>query len=146
MNLNSLKSSKGATRRYKRVGRGRGSGMGKTCGRGHKGQMSRSGHKHKPGFEGGQMRLIRRIPKRGFTNVNRKNHIPVNVGQLGRFEEGTVVDAKVLADAGLAKAIEAGVKILGVGEITKKLTVKATAFSETAKSKIEAAGGSCEIG
>jgi large subunit ribosomal protein L15 len=143
--LHSLRSGEGATKRPKRVGRGRASGLGKTCGRGQKGQMSRSGHKRKPGFEGGQMRFVRRVPKRGFTNINRKVYVPVNVGLLSRFENGTVVDAEALRAAGLASSVRAGIKILGGGELDKKLTVKAQAFSATAKSKIETAGGVCEI-
>jgi large subunit ribosomal protein L15 len=145
VNLHTQTNTPGARHRRKRVGRGKGSGLGKTSGRGQKGQLSRSGHKRKPGFEGGQMRLVRRIPKRGFTNINRKTYVAVNIAALDRFDDGAVVDVEALKSAGLAKAIDSGVKILGGGEITKKLTVKADAFSATARSKIEAAGGVCEI-
>jgi len=128
-----------------RVGRGRASGKGKTSGRGHKGQFARSGHKHKPGFEGGQMRFARRMPKRGFGNVNRKVYVPVNVGELARFDDGSEVTPEALQNAGLAKGVGEGIKILGTGELKKKLTVKAQAFSGSAKAKIEAAGGRCEV-
>ena len=121
-----------------------GSGKGKTCGKGHKGQMARKGHKHKPGFEGGQMRLVRRVPKRGFTNPTRKDFVPVNVGDLSRFEDGSEVTASVLRVAGLVKGRCYGVKLLGNGDIDRKLTVKVRAFSESARAKIEAAGGVCE--
>jgi large subunit ribosomal protein L15 len=127
-----------------RVGRGRSSGKGKTSGRGHKGAYARSGHKHKPLFEGGQMPMARRIPKRGFNNVNRTEFAPVNVAALNAFEEGSAVTVDLLRQTGLVKGIWDGVKILGHGELTKKLTVKADSFSASAKEKIEAAGGSCE--
>jgi large subunit ribosomal protein L15 len=145
MNLHSLTNTSGARKTKKRLGRGMGSGLGKTSGRGHKGQYARSGHKHKLGFEGGQMRLIRRIPKRGFTNVSRKEFIPVNVAQLETFENGSEVTVEMLKKQGLANGSCAGIKILGVGKLTKKLTVKASAFSAEAKAKIEAAGGICEV-
>ncbi len=144
MKLHDMKNGKGARRPRKRVGRGMGSGMGKTSGAGHKGQMARSGHKHKAGFEGGQMKLIRRIPKRGFTKPNPVELVGVNVGALERFENGTEVTAVLLRQTGLAKGSRQGVKILGGGELTKKLTVKAQGISESAKAKIEQAGGTCE--
>jgi len=121
------------------------SGLGKTSGRGHKGQYARSGHKHKLGFEGGQMRLIRRIPKRGFKNVTRKEYLPVNVSALEIFGVGTEVTPELIRANGLANGAGDGIKILGKGVISRKLTVKANAFSEDAKAKIEAAGGTCEI-
>jgi large subunit ribosomal protein L15 len=145
MNLHSLTNTVGARKTKKRLGRGMASGLGKTSGRGHKGQYARSGHKHKLGFEGGQMRLIRRIPKRGFTNISRKDFVPVNVGQLDAFASGTEVTPDVLKAKGLAKGVSDGIKILAVGTLTKKLTVKANAFSAGAKAKIEAAGGTCEV-
>jgi len=145
MDLHSLETTPGARRAAKRVGRGMGSGSGKTCGRGHKGQMARKGHKHKAGFEGGQMPLVRRLPKRGFKNPSRKTYLPVNVGDLDRFEDGTEVTLALLGQCGLAGGRSDGVKVLGNGEIGKKLVVKASAFSAAAKAKIEAAGGSCEI-
>jgi large subunit ribosomal protein L15 len=143
--LHTLANAPGARKSKLRVGRGCGSGMGKTAGRGHKGQMARKGHKHKLGFEGGQMRLVRRIPKRGFTNPARRSYLPVNVGDLSRFDENTEVTLAVLKRCGLAKGSVDGVKILGGGELTKKLTVKVQACSQSAKAKIEAAGGSCEV-
>lgn len=145
MNLHSLENTRGARRPRKRVGRGMGSGTGKTCGKGHKGQMARKGHKHKIGFEGGQMPLVRRIPKRGFKNPSRKVFTAVNVCDLDRFDEGTEVTAELLESSGLANGRATGIKILGNGEIKKKLVVKAAAFSAAAKEKIEAAGGSCEV-
>ena len=128
-----------------RVGRGESSGKGKTCGRGNKGQMSRSGHKHKAGFEGGQMRFLMRIPKRGFTCPGTRIVAPVNIGVLARFEAGAVVDAAALKAAGIIKSAKATVKILGQGELDRKLTVKASGFSAGARAKIEAAGGTCEV-
>lgn len=145
MKLHSLKNTHGARKTRKRLGRGMSSGLGKTSGRGHKGQYARSGHKHKLGFEGGQMRLIRRIPKRGFKNISRKNLLPVNVTALNVFEVGTEVTPEVMKAHGLANGLSDGIKILGVGTLTKKLTVKANAFSAEAKTKIEAAGGTCEV-
>lgn len=135
----------GARKTKKRLGRGMASGLGKTAGRGHKGQYARSGHKHKPGFEGGQMRLIRRLPKRGFKNIGRREFVPVNVAALDGFDNGAEVTPEVLRAKGLAKGISDGVKILGTGSLGKKLTVKAHAFSAEAKAKIEAAGGRCEV-
>jgi len=145
LTLSTLENTTGARRPRKRVGRGEGSGSGKTCGRGQKGQMSRSGHKRKPGFEGGQMRLIRRIPKRGFTSFHKKTLIPVNISMLDRYEDGATVDLESLKGVGLVRAMSVGIKILGDGELKKKLTVKAMAFSASAKAKIEAAGGTCEV-
>ena len=127
-----------------RRGRGHGSGNGKTAGKGHKGQLARSGHK-KPGFEGGQMPLYRRLPKRGFTNRNTKEIISINVDVLNRFEDNTDVTVELLLESGAISAAKDGVKILGGGELTKKLNVKANAFSASAKEKIEAAGGTVEV-
>lgn len=129
----------------RRVGRGSASGLGCTAGKGHKGQNARAGGGVRPGFEGGQMPLARRIPKRGFHNIFAKPLESVNVSALEKFEDGAVVDAKALLDAGILSKCTYGVKILGNGEITKKLTVKASAFSESAKAKIEAAGGKAEV-
>ena len=145
MKLNELSPAPGSTHSPIRVGRGIASGKGKTSGRGHKGQKSRSGGGVRPGFEGGQMPLARRIPKRGFHNIFAKPLESVNVSALEKFEDGAVVDAKALLDAGILSKCTYGVKILGNGEITKKLTVKASAFSESAKAKIEAAGGKAEV-
>ena len=145
MNLHSLTTTDGATHRRSRVGRGMGSGNGKTCGKGHKGQMARKGNKHKAGFEGGQMRLVRRVPKHGFHNFTRKTRLGVNVGDLERFDNGAEVTTDDLRAIGLVNGPADIIKILGGGELTKKLSVKATAFSETGKAKIEAAGGSCEV-
>jgi len=145
MDLHSLTNTPGARHRRKRLGRGMASRKGKTSGKGHKGQMARKGHKHKLAFEGGQMPLIRRLPKRGFKNPARLEYIGVNLTGLERFEEGAIVDPAALRKAGLANGTCDGIKILGRGEIAKKLTVKANAFSESAKAKIEAAGGVCEV-
>lgn len=144
MELHSLQPAKGSSHRKMRVGRGRSSGKGKTSGRGHKGAYARSGHKHKPLFEGGQMPMARRIPKRGFSNINRSVFAPVNVAALNAFEEGSSVTVELLRQTGLVKGPWDGIKILGHGELTKKLAVKADSFSASAKEKIEAAGGSCE--
>ncbi len=145
MDLSNLKPAKGSKHSDNfRRGRGHGSGNGKTAGKGHKGQRARSGGT-RPGFEGGQMPLIRRIPKRGFTNINTKDIVGINVSALDRFEDGAEVTVAALIEAGIVKNPRDGVKILGNGEITKKLTVKVNAFSATAKEKIEAAGGSCEV-
>ena len=144
MSLHSLENATGARHRQMRVGRGRSSGKGKTSGRGHKGQYARSGHKHKAGFEGGQMRFARRLPKRGFTDPVRRVLVPVNVGVLERLGTNEVTVAALQA-AGLANAVKDGVKILGGGELNGKLHVKAQAFSATARAKIEAAGGTCEV-
>lgn len=145
MELHNLSPAPGSTQEAKRKGRGSGSGNGKTAGRGHKGQKARSGGGVRIGFEGGQMPLARRIPKRGFHNIFAKPLESVNVSALEKFEDGAVVDAKALLDAGVLSKCTYGVKILGNGEITKKLTVKASAFSESAKAKIEAAGGKAEV-
>ena len=145
MKLNELSPAAGSTHKGYRVGRGAGSGNGKTAGKGHKGQKARSGGGVRIGFEGGQMPLARRIPKRGFHNIFAKPLESVNVSALEKFEDGAVVDAKALLDAGILSKCTYGVKILGNGEITKKLTVKASAFSESAKAKIEAAGGKAEV-
>ena len=145
MKLHWLKNTHGPRKTRKRLGRGMSSGLGKTSGRGHKGQYARSGHKHKLGFEGGQMRLIRRIPKRGFKNISRKELLPVNVAALNVFETGAEVTPEVMKAHGMANGLSDGIKILGVGTLTKKLTVKANAFSAEAKTKIEAAGGTCEV-
>ena len=143
MDLHSLTNEPGARKSRKRRGRGRASGLGKTSGRGHKGQFSRKGHKEKIGFEGGQMPLMRLLPKRGFKNPTRVPFFGVNVGTLDKLEAGTVVTPELLAEKGLFNGIR--VKILAKGEITKALTVKANAFSAAAKAKIEAAGGTCEV-
>lgn len=145
MKLNELSATPGATKEARRVGRGHGSGQGKTAGKGHKGQKARSGGGVRAGFEGGQMPLQRRIPKRGFNNIFRKEYISVNVSSLNRFENGAEVDAAALVEAGVINKSCNGVKILANGELTKKLTVKAAAFSEAAKAKIEAAGGKAEV-
>ena len=144
MDLSSLKPNDGAVADRFRVGRGHGSGNGKTAGKGHKGQKARSGAT-RPGFEGGQMPLYRRIPKRGFTNRNTKDIVAINVSALERFESGSEVDVAALLSLGVIKNERDGVKILGNGELSKKLTVKVNAFSEGAKAKIEAAGGTCEV-
>lgn len=145
MKLNELSPAPGSTRKKFRVGRGNGSGAGKTAGKGHKGQNARSGGGVRPGFEGGQMPLQRRIPKRGFVNIFATRYEAINIDQLDRFEDGAVVDEAAIVKAGLVKNTRDGIKILGRGELTKKLTVKAAAFSEGAKSKIEAAGGKAEV-
>ncbi len=144
MDLHSLQTTEGSKHRKIRLGRGRASGKGKTSGRGHKGQMSRTGSVHKPLFEGGQMPLVRKLPKRGFTNFTRKTIIPVNLDALAKFDDGTEVTIELLMEKGLVNGRFDGVKILGDGTLDKKLTVKANAFSASAKEKIEAAGGSCE--
>ena len=145
MKLHELSPAPGSTKKAYRVGRGAGSGNGKTAGKGHKGQKARSGGGVRPGFEGGQMPLQRRIPKRGFNNIFAKTIVAINVSALEKFETGAVVDAQALKDAGIVKKTCDGVKILGNGALTKKLTVKVTAYSEAAKQKIEAAGGKAEV-
>ena len=145
MYINELSPAEGSTHVAKRKGRGHATGNGKTAGRGHKGQKARSGGGTRIGFEGGQMPLARRIPKRGFHNIFAKPLEAINVSALERFEDGTEVDAKALLVAGVLSKCVYGVKILGQGEITKKLTVKANAFSASAKQKIEAAGGKAEV-
>ncbi len=145
MRLHDLKPRPGARHRRKRLGQGESSGHGKTSGRGGKGQTARSGSSIRIGFEGGQMPLIRRIPKRGFNNVSHgTRYLPVNLEDLNRFDDGTRVDEAALKDAGLANGRADGIKILGDGELTRKLTVAAHAFSASARSKIEAKGGTCE--
>ena len=145
MKLNELKPSAGSTHSPKRVGRGYGSGLGKTSGRGQDGQNSRSGGGVKIGFEGGQMPLHRRLPKRGFYNLFSKKIVAINLDRLNAFEDGAVVTPEQLLEKGIIKKVCDGVKILGNGEIEKKLTVKATKFSKTAAAKIEAAGGKVEV-
>lgn len=143
--LNELKPVEGARHARKRLGRGIGSGNGKTAGKGNKGQNARSGGGVRPGFEGGQLPLFQRLPKRGFHNVNRVEYSVVNVEDLNVFADNTVVDVKALQEAGLVKKLYAGVKILGDGKLTKKLTVKAHKFSAKAKIAIEEAGGTVEV-
>ena len=145
MYIHELSPVPGSTHVDKRKGRGHATGNGKTAGRGHKGQKARSGGGTHIGFEGGQMPLARRIPKRGFNNIFAKPLTSVNVAALDKFEDGAVVDAQALLDAGIISKCKYGVKFLGNGEVSKKLTVKAAAFSETAKQKIEAAGGKAEV-
>ena len=145
MKLYELAPAAGSRKDAFRRGRGLGSGNGKTAGRGHKGQNARSGGGTRPGFEGGQMPLARRIPKRGFVNIFAKSYANVNVEALNAFENGAVIDAEALIKAGLIKKQLDGLKVLGNGQIEKKLTVRATAFSAAAKEKIEAAGGKAEV-
>ena len=145
MKLHELSPVAGSTQVGKRKGRGTGSGNGKTGGRGHKGQKARSGGKIRVGFEGGQMPLARRIPKGGFNNVFAKPLTAVNLGSLNRFEDGATVDAAALVEAGVISGCPNGLKVLSNGTLTKKLTVKAAAFSESAKEKIEQAGGMAEV-
>ena len=145
MNLHELSPAAGSNTKAYRKGRGNGSGNGKTGGRGQKGQWARSGGGVRVGFEGGQMPLTRRIPKRGFHNIFAKPLEAVNVSVLEKFEDGAVVDAKALLEKGILSKCEYGVKILGNGSLTKKLTVQASAFSASAKEKIEAAGGKVEV-
>ena len=145
MKLQDLQPALGSTKKAYRKGRGAGYGNGKTAGRGHKGQWARSGGGVRPGFEGGQMPLARRLPKRGFNNIFGTTYAPVNVSALERFENGTEVTTELLLETGvISKALD-GVKILGNGELTKSLTVKAAAFSASAKEKIEKAGGKAEV-
>ena len=145
MKLNELSPAMGSTHVAKRKGRGHATGNGKTAGRGHKGQKARSGGGVRPGFEGGQMPLARRIPKRGFNNIFAKPLEAINVSALEKFENGATVDAQALLAAGVLSKCQYGFKVLGNGDLTKNLTVKANAFSESAKSKIEAAGGKAEV-
>ena len=145
MKLQDLKPAEGSTQPAFRKGRGAGSGNGKTAGRGHKGQWARSGGGVRPGFEGGQMPLARRLPKRGFNNIFGTVNAVVNVSDLEKFEDGAVVTVADMVAAGLVKKTLDGVKVLGNGELTKKLTVQAAAFSASAKEKIEAAGGKAEV-
>ena len=145
MELSKLSPVAGSTQVGKRKGRGHGSGNGKTGGRGHKGQKARSGGKIRAGFEGGQMPLARRIPKRGFNNIFAKPLTAINLNMLNHFEDGAVVDAAALIEAGLLDNCPNGLKVLANGNLTKKITVKAAAFSESAKEKIEQAGGKAEV-
>ena len=145
MNLNELSAVAGANKKKFRVGRGHGSGNGKTAGRGHKGQNARSGGGVRPGFEGGQMPIYRRLPKRGFTNIFAKQYVEVNISELERFDKGTVVNAGLLKDEGVISKIKDGIVILGRGELTKGITVQAKRFSKSAAEKIAAAGGKAEV-
>ena len=145
MKLHELKPAFGSTTAPKRLGRGVGSGLGKTSGKGHKGAKARSGGGKRPGFEGGQMPLIRRLPKRGFYNPFRINYVAINVDRLEVFEDGMTVTPVELIEYGIIKKIDDGIKIMGNGELTKKLTVQAAKFTATAKEKIEAAGGKDEV-
>lgn len=145
MKLFELAPSEGSVKDRKRVGRGHGSGSGKTSGRGHKGQKARSGGGVRIGFEGGQMPIYRRLPKRGFTNIFAKEYAEVKISDLNKFEADAVVDAAALKEAGIIKKACDGIKVLGNGELNVKLTVKAHKFTETAKQKIEAAGGKVEV-
>ena len=145
MKLHEMKPAEGSRQVRNRVGRGTSSGNGKTSGRGQKGQKSRSGGGVRLGFEGGQTPLFRRLPKRGFTNINRKEYAVINLDVLNRFEDGTEVTAVTLVEAGIVKSEKAGIKVLANGELTKKLTVKAAKFSKAAEEAIIAAGGSIEV-
>ncbi len=145
MKLNELKPAEGSAKAAWRKGRGPGSGNGKTAGKGHKGQNARSGGGVRPGFEGGQLPLYRKLPKRGFNNKFATNYAIVNVSKLNVFEDGAVVDVNALLEKKIIRKTLDGVKVLGCGEITKKVTVKASVFSATAKEKIEAAGGKAEV-
>ncbi|MGN0682464.1 MAG: 50S ribosomal protein L15 [Oscillospiraceae bacterium] len=146
MKLHELQPAQGSVKDVKRIGRGHGSGNGKTAGKGHKGQKARSGGSIRPGFEGGQMPLQRRMPKRGFNNIFAKEYAEINVSVLeARFEDGAVVDAQALLASGAIKDAKDGIKVLGNGDITKKLTVKAAKFTAAAQEKIEKAGGKAEV-
>ena len=145
MKLHELSPAPGSVKDVKRIGRGHGSGNGKTAGKGHKGQKARAGRGIRAGFEGGQMPLHRRIPKRGFNNIFATPYTTINVAILNRFEDGAVVNTEALLNAGIIKKAPYGVKILGNGKIEKSLTVQVAAFSESAKAKIEAAGGKAEV-
>ena len=145
MKLHEISPAAGSTTAPKRLGRGVGSGLGKTSGKGHKGSKARSGGGKAQGFEGGQMKLVRRIPKRGFTNIYAKEYATINLSALEAFEDGAVVDAQALKNAGIVKNAKDGIKVLGNGELTKKLTVEAAKFTASAKEKIEAAGGKAEV-
>lgn len=145
MKLHELKPAAGSRKERKRLGRGAGSGQGKTAGKGHKGQKARSGGGVRPGFEGGQNPLYRRLPKRGFTNINRKEYAVINLDVLNRFEEGTVVTPELLKESGVIKNMKDGLKVLANGELNVKLTVKAHKFSSAAAEKIANAGGTTEV-
>ena len=145
MKLHEISPAAGYTTAPKRLGRGVGSGLGKTSGKGHKGSKARSGGGKAQGFEGGQMKLVRRIPKRGFTNIYAKEYATINISALEAFEDGAVVDALALKNAGIVKNPLDGIKVLGNGELTKKLTVKAAKFTKTAAEKIEGNGGKAEV-
>ncbi|MBA4542338.1 MULTISPECIES: 50S ribosomal protein L15 [Thermoactinomyces] len=145
MKLHELKPAEGARHKKKRLGRGISAGQGKTAGKGHKGQNARSGGGVRPGFEGGQNPIYRRLPKRGFTNPNRVEYAIINLDVLNRFEEGTVVTPELLKEQGVVKDLKDGLKVLGNGELNKKLTVKAQKFSASAIEKINAAGGATEV-
>ena len=145
MRLNDLSPMKGSSKKRKRVGRGPGSGHGKTSCRGHKGQKARAGAKIHPGFEGGQMPFQRRIPKRGFKNIFKKEYELINISDLNKFEAGTVLDVNSLKDAGLIRGTKYGVKLLGDGEISNPLAIKIHRVSKTAREKVEAAGGKVEL-
>ena len=145
MNLHELSPAEGSKKGSKRIGRGHGSGWGKTAGKGHKGQKARSGGSIRPGFEGGQMPLQRRLPKRGFNNIFAKNIVAINVSALEAFDDGAEVTAEAIIEKGIVKKACDGIKILGNGTLTKKLNVKVAAYSESAKQKIEAAGGKAEV-
>ena len=145
MKLHELHPAEGSTTAAKRLGRGVGSGLGKTAGKGHKGAKARSGGGKRPGFEGGQMPLYRRVPKKGFTNIFGTDYETINVEALEAFEDGTVVTAELLIEAGIIHNSKDGLKVLGNGDLTKKLTVKAAKFTASAKEKIEAVGGSAEV-
>ena len=145
MKLHELSPAPGSKKTRNRVGRGIGSGNGKTAGRGHKGQNSRSGGGVRTGFEGGQMPIYRRLPKRGFNNVFRKIYAEVNIETLNRFADGAVVDPVALVEVGILKNVRDGIRILGKGELTKKLTVRANGFTKSAEEKIKAAGGQVEV-
>jgi large subunit ribosomal protein L15 len=145
LSINTLKPAKGANRKCKRVGRGMGSGHGKTSARGYNGQLSRAGARMRPGFEGGQMPLHRRLPKRGFTNIFRKEYLAVNLEKLAGFEAGAKVDPEILKSCGLIKNFHDGLKVLGVGELKHALHVRAHKFSKSAAEKIQKVGGTIEV-
>lgn len=145
MKLHELKPAEGSRKERNRVGRGTSSGNGKTSGRGHKGQNARSGGGVRPGFEGGQMPLFQRLPKRGFTNINRKEYAIVNLDVLNQFEDGTEITPELLLESGVVKNVKSGIKVLGSGSVENKYTVKAHKFSASAKAAIEKAGGNTEV-